>query len=200
VQATAFVTGVATRPHSWTLPPATRLFGVRFVPGAALPLIAAPLGDLERDSWQPLDDLLGKAARELALRLAETARHDERLHLVDAFLLRRLADAPIDTRILRAVDAIKRSAGTVAMGELGKTSGASPRNLARLFHEWIGLNPKRFARIVRFQSLLKRIDGLANPDWSALAIELGFFDQAHMIHDFSELAGLTPLEYLAARG
>jgi AraC-like DNA-binding protein len=200
VQATAFVTGVTTRPHRWTLPAAARLFGVRFVPGAALPLLGAPLGDLERDNWQPLDDIIGQAARALALRLAETARLEERLQLVDVFLLRRLADVPIDSRVLRAFDAIKRTAGTVAMGELGKSSGASPRNLARLFHEWVGLNPKRFARIVRFQSLLRRLERCANPDWSALALELGWFDQAHMINDFTELAGLTPSQYLAARG
>ena len=75
---------------------------------------------------------------------------------------------------------------------LARSVAASPRNLTRLFHAWVGTSPKLFCRTVRFQSVLRHLGGGNKPDWAALAAELGYADQSHLIRDFSDFAQVSP--------
>ncbi|WP_322752369.1 helix-turn-helix domain-containing protein [Frankia sp. Cas3] len=73
--------------------------------------------------------------------------------------------------------------------------GWTPRRLNRRFMSRIGLAPKRFSRVRRFQRLLRAAGGRDDPDWARLAVDCGFYDQAHLINDFRDLSGLTPGAY-----
>lgn len=75
--------------------------------------------------------------------------------------------------------------------------GTTRQTLARRFRREIGLTPKEFSRLVRFNALLVKA---ARPgrDWSALAARLGYYDQAHMISEFKRLTGFTPGAFFAA--
>jgi transcriptional regulator GlxA family with amidase domain len=76
--------------------------------------------------------------------------------------------------------------------------GMSQRRLAQLFHEQVGVSPKTFHRVRRFQHTLQRLRGLRQVDWADLAVECGYYDQAHLSHDFRQIAGMTPSAYLGA--
>jgi AraC-like DNA-binding protein len=76
--------------------------------------------------------------------------------------------------------------------------GLSQRRLAQIFHEQIGVSPKTFHRVRRFQHTLQHLRGVRRVDWAELALECGYYDQAHLSHDFREIAGMTPSAYLAA--
>jgi transcriptional regulator GlxA family with amidase domain len=73
--------------------------------------------------------------------------------------------------------------------------GLSPRTLERRFSSQVGIAPKRFARVHRLQRVLRAVRRSSKPDWCALAAEHGYTDQAHLIHDFRDLADITPSEY-----
>jgi hypothetical protein len=60
----------------------------------------------------------------------------------------------------------------------------------------VGLNPKRFNRIDRFQRVLEKVHRLPDPEWGQLAVEHGYFDQSHLIRDFLEFSGFSPADYL----
>lgn len=78
--------------------------------------------------------------------------------------------------------------------------GCSNRHFNQLFRDQVGLTPKLFCRVRRLRQVLYQIAGKSQVDWADLAFTCGYFDQAHLIHDFRSLAGCTPTEYLAQRG
>jgi methylphosphotriester-DNA--protein-cysteine methyltransferase len=75
----------------------------------------------------------------------------------------------------------------------------APRTLERLFDERVGLGPKLLARVVRIQRVVATLDGAGPPSWSALAADLCFADQAHLVREVGELTGATPTELLRER-
>jgi AraC-like DNA-binding protein len=78
--------------------------------------------------------------------------------------------------------------------------GCSNRHFNQLFRDQVGLTPKLFCRVRRLRQVLYLLAGKGHIDWADLAFTCGYFDQAHLIHDFRSLAGCTPTEYLAQRG
>lgn len=171
-----------------------RLLGATLVPGAAAAFFGIPVSELSAD-WQPLSSVIGLVAEQLASRLCAADGESARLGLLESFLLARLerVERP-DARVRRALQEIDESDGSIDMARLGRESGASPRNLSRLFHAWVGLSPKRFARIVRVQAALRRLAEPSPPTLAALAAEIGFADQAHLAREIRAVAGASPSE------
>jgi AraC-like DNA-binding protein len=77
--------------------------------------------------------------------------------------------------------------------------GLSQRRFIELFNEQVGLTPKVFCRVRRFQHAIRRAHRNRAINWSELAVDCGYFDQAHLIHDFQAFSGLTPAAWAAQR-
>jgi AraC-like DNA-binding protein len=181
-----------------------RILWVAFRPGGSYPFFA-PDAAATADQLIDLADLWGPAGPELRERLLGAPDVAERLRLLEAALVERAASRPSPDRAVRAAAAALHHGCTVAV--TADRLGWTPRRLARRFAAQVGLAPKRFARVRRFQRLLRAAvgaerrggaapPGLAGrPDWARLAVECGYHDQAHLIHDFQELAGTTPGRY-----
>jgi AraC-like DNA-binding protein len=135
---------------------------------------------------------LGEAARALE-PLSEPA---ERAHALDAVLAPRIAAGrQADWRVADAVHAIRTSNGLVDVAELAGRLKTTPRTLQRLFARDVGIAPKHLARIVRFQRVFSA--WRADPaSLSRVAAECGYFDHAHLVRDFRELAGVPPAKFL----
>ncbi|HET9933153.1 MAG TPA: helix-turn-helix domain-containing protein [Polyangiaceae bacterium] len=185
----AYVAGPRDTPLEVEHARATDLLGATLSPGSAMALLSIEGRALSPD-WTPLDAVLGELGRALAERVADAPSTLLRVSVIETFLLARLA--PKDLRLERALSVIDSSEGRVAVAELGRESGASPRNLSRLFHAWVGLSPKRFARIARAQAALRRLSEIETGDLGALAAELGFADQAHLTRELKAIAGAAP--------
>jgi AraC-like DNA-binding protein len=71
----------------------------------------------------------------------------------------------------------------------------SVRGVQRLFSQYVGVSPKWVIRRYRLHELLERIHSGQALDWAQLALDLGYFDQAHLINDFKTITGYTPTEY-----
>ena len=114
--------------------------------------------------------------------------------------LRRRSTAPILglPRVARAVGAIERDP-VRPIAELASELGVSHGHLDREFARVVGLGPRVLARIVRLRRLVASIDVYGEVEWTRLANELGWFDQAHLIRDFKRFAGVSPGEYAAAQ-
>jgi len=193
----AWVTGPATAPATYTHHHSIHLLGVGLQPGAARRVLRASAATLDAE-WQPLAPLLGDAAAELVQLLDDARAIGDQLAVLDAFLGARLSDSDGDGRVQAAVDEILDSEGDVDIDSLGRRAGASPRNLGRLFDDWVGMSPKRFARVVRAQATIRRLADDPDVDLSALAAELGYSDHAHLTRELRALTGAAPTE-LAAR-
>jgi AraC-like DNA-binding protein len=163
--------------------PGAEILGVRFLPGAAPPLLGVPASAL-RDARLDARELLGDRAAVLADALSNTAEHARTLEAH----LERWRAAPRDPLVAHAASAL---AGGAAVRALAAASGVSERQLLRRFDAAIGYGPKTFARIAR----LRRFVSLASHARRALAelaLAAGYADQAHLTRECRALAGCTP--------
>jgi len=193
------VVGTMTRPLLAQSGRQSDFLGVRFRPGKARSFVKVPAGEVTDDSVE-LADVWGPCGQELEGRLFEAAETRERLQLLEGELFRWLAsDGRQDARVDAAVQVVLRRRGAVSTRDLSAACELTRQHLARLFDDYVGISPKHFCRVVRFQELLRRLRQESPPHWASLAADLGYYDQAHLIADFKQYAGLTPTAFLRSR-
>lgn len=133
----------------------------------------------------------GDAARRLRARLATARDGDDAAAIIEGAVAERLMGAARDARAQLAVEAAARlvieNVNTVA-GELG----VSERHLRRVFRDVVGMSPKAFARLARFQRALQAARERSPASWGRIAAATGYYDQAHLIDEFRTIAGVTP--------
>jgi transcriptional regulator GlxA family with amidase domain len=146
-----------------------------------------------------LNDVWGGFAAELRERLMAAQEAEARFDLLEAALLQRLDGPPArHPAVAFALRELHGAPGRT-IGEVRDQTGVSERRFIELFHRQVGLAPKLYARVRRFQTALRRIRTGSPVDWADIALACGYFDQAHLIHDFRAIAGLRPSEYAALR-
>ena len=176
----------------------TSVIGVHFRPGGAFPFFSPPAGEMH-NLHVGLDDLWGAEAARLRERLLAATTADARFRILESALLARCV-RPLQRH--RAVaGALHAFAGPSAptVADACAHSGLSQRRFIELFKGEVGLTPKLFCRVRRFQEIVRIAHSSADVDWSRTALACGYYDQAHFIHDFRAFSGLTPTEYLASR-
>jgi AraC-like DNA-binding protein len=166
-------------------------FGVRLLPGVAFLLTGIAVHRLTEHRTR-LATVLGEAAARFEHRLTGAQTVEERFDVLEEFLERRLVGTHIDARVERAFKAIEDSAGLLRMAQLARKCRISPRHLHRLVTKWVGIAPKRLARIMRFQAALKRMETATSGDSRRIAADLGYFDQAHLTNESTQFAQTTP--------
>jgi AraC-like DNA-binding protein len=179
------------------------VIGVAFKPGGAFPFLRTPAGERMpagelRDTTVSLETLWGGAAVTLRDRLLEAATHRERFQILECAMLSELAigfdrHRAVDFALGRFMD--QPHVATVA--EVTDEIGLNPKRFIQVFRDQTGFTPKVFCRIRRFQQALNRIAGVKTVDWANVALDCGYFDQAHFIHDFRAFSGINPTTYLA---
>jgi AraC-like DNA-binding protein len=120
--------------------------------------------------------------------------------LADAFLLTRVPRSP-DPDALLAADLVARFTAEPSLfrvADAAALAGLSVRSLQRLFSEYVGASPKQVLRRARLHEVAARADTLSSVDWAALAAELGYSDQSHLVRDFTAAVGASPARYTRA--
>jgi AraC-like DNA-binding protein len=176
-------------PHPITIMPGGNVssLGIRFRPHGAQAFLRFPLDEVAGQIL-PLEDIWGVFAGEVLGRVQ--AAHDP-IPCIESLLLAMLRPVDNDAVLNRALDGIVRSNGAAQVKDLTSYAGVSRRQLERIFLRKVGIGPKLFSRIVRFQHLLRAPQG----DWAVMAADSGYFDQAHLIRDFREFTGQTPMAW-----
>jgi AraC-like DNA-binding protein len=153
----------------------------------------------------PADEVLGSAGHELVGRLQPDAAPDwpERFAAIDAVLLAAVArhdraDPPaVAAEVTWAWRRLRATGGAVAVTDLADEVGWSRRHLAERFRTEVGLPPKVFARVLRFEHARHQLQRPGAPGLATVAAENGYYDQAHLTREFNELAGCSPTRWLA---
>jgi AraC-like DNA-binding protein len=172
--------------------------GACLTPAGLPTLVAPPAQELAEsdvalaDLWKPRD------VARLRERLHEAVSADGRLDVLEAWLLARYHAREPHPVVAYALETFMRHPATARVNAVVKRSGFSARYLIDRFKADVGLGPKRFCRVRRFQLAIGRVNPLRD-DWSAVAADCGFFDQAHLINEFRAFAGLSPTQYLDRR-
>ena len=179
-------------------PPDHLVVCVACKPGGPHRLLGVPVKELF-DFALESRAILGPALDEVADRLAEITDYNLMVGVVEAFLLRaaRRVTAlprPIDTLMPHllsgwAAQPIEQLAHEVCL---------SPRQFERNFFERVGMGPKLYARIARFDQAFRLKEQQPNLDWLGVAVQCGYYDYRHLVRDFKEFAGVTPPQLLSA--
>lgn len=136
-------------------------------------------------------------AKEIEERIVESLTSDQRVNRLQQYLLMQLSkNGKADITVDHCLNLIYSTKGQIRVEDLATNTGMSNRQLVRKFNDTIGLSPKEFARIIKFISSLHYLKQNSETNLSAVAHNLGYYDQAHFIHDFKEYSGLTPGQFL----
>jgi AraC-like DNA-binding protein len=193
----AVISGARTSCFAIDTSQEDRVFGIQFQPGGAFPFFRTPACELENASAD-MEDLWPHAARELRERLLGARTIDAMFALAAQSLLAQLV-RPLELH--PAVRFARRQfcarPHQISVSTVLRETGLSQRRFIQIFHQQVGLTPKAFCRVQRFQRILATVHGEQEVDWTDVALCCGYYDQAHFIHDFREFSGLTPTQYLA---
>jgi len=175
------------------------VLGVSFRPGGMWPFFD-PAAEELHNQHIGLRDLWGSAGATLRERILSAPTPVARLRVMELELharaIRPLARRP---EIAFAVERLAHPPHDYTIAMISEHIGLSTRRLARLFSLEVGMTPKLYSRIKRFESVLRLMRPQARVDWSQLALDCGYFDQSHLIHDCRTISGFTPAE-LHSRG
>jgi methylphosphotriester-DNA--protein-cysteine methyltransferase len=201
LQSRAFLVGQMLAPV--VVRPGTRVetWGVRFRPGGAAAFFEAPMPELA-GRLVDLEDGAGAGAVAGLDAFHAACTPADRRRRLEAWLAARLDRRAADPLPAVAARVIVRARGRVRMDYLASEVGLGPRQLERRFLRGVGIPPRALARLVRFQQVFRLVHErpATTGAWADLACEAGYYDQAHLLLDFRELAGTTPPRFLAEQG
>lgn len=163
-------------------------------PGWTMPLLGVPAHVLT-DHIVPLEELWGRAGTELYVELLAAHGPTSVIECVSRAIGRRMQQTfePASARLARGAARLLE-AGEARVEQVATQLGVTSRHLRRAFKENVGVGPKDFARAVRLQRAVRM--AASSRDWRRIAVDAGYYDQAHLIADFRELVGLTPGDYV----
>jgi AraC-like DNA-binding protein len=172
-----------------------QVLGVKFRPGCFRPFIGRPVGDLA-DRRIPAAELFGPAVDEVNRAVLGNAGTTEMVGLAEDFLEPLLPEPdPVAEEVAAMVGLITTGSGLFRVDQAAERLHVSVRTLQRLFAEYVGASPKWVLRRARLHEAAARADQGTRVDWSALARDLGYSDQAHLIRDFTAAVGVSPARY-----
>ena len=169
--------------------------GVHFKPGGAFPFFREPPSELSNQTVA-LECLWGRASARLRERLLMAPTPPQKFLVLEQCLLEQLAK-PLERHpaVNFAIQRIRRTPhGPVS--QIVDAVGFSQRRFIQLFSDEVGLTPKLFCRVSRFQRVVRTVHPLDKVNLVEMALDCGYYDQAHFNHDFQEFAGITPTQYL----
>ncbi len=175
------------------------MMGAHFRPGGAWPFFGAPLSEFT-DNVVEFDSVLGNEAVFLRERLLAAPTPELKFEILEKFLLVRGGDRLYpDGAVHFAIDQMISVPMRLLIRDLAAKVGISQKHLISLFDQRVGMTPKQLDKVLRFQKVIQTLAATKpkEVDWVSVAIDCGYYDQAHFINDFQSFSGMTPTAYLA---
>jgi AraC-like DNA-binding protein len=172
---------------------------INFKPGGFYKIFQLPAHYFSNRTRDAVE-FLGRSVSDLGKQLKKTTLSGK-IELADAFLLNHLQEGQKKTNrnIDEAIRLIERFKGNISLRELEQATFTTKRTLERHFLEQVGLFPKTFSRLVRFNGVIQFIESNLNVKWRQLADAFGYYDQSHFINEFKSLSGGLPQDYFTLK-
>ena len=173
------------------------VFSIVFQPQGLMRFFKFPLYEICNQNI-PLKHLIGQAGRNLEEKMYEATTFHQRVNIVETYLWNLLKSDYADyefRRMNHVVELIKQTYGNITISQMASEACLCRRQFERVFAEHIGITPKQYLKIIRFQYAIFQKQQNANLDMIELSYKSGYFDQSHFINDFKSLCGLTPNQY-----
>jgi AraC-like DNA-binding protein len=172
------------------------MIGIQFHEGGAFPLLGVPLHELQNET--NLLSALGQAdLMALHGRLYEAKTLPVRTRLLETWLIHRLSLGKEQHALIPvSLGVLRESTGNLRMSEFSEQWSISQRQLERLYQREVGMSPKEYLKLLRIENARLSLKTLREETTARLAVELGFYDQAHFIREFRAVTGVTPYAYM----
>ena len=129
-------------------------------------------------------------------RLLETKEIAVRFRILENFLITKfVSKMDLNPCVSFAVGEMTERPDGVNIARMNNKIGYSQKHFTDIFRKQVGVNPKSYLKIMRFQKAVRTIDAADEIDWGTIALDCGFYDQAHFINDFKHFSGFTPEQY-----
>lgn len=173
---------------------ASGMFGIKFRPAALTNLFGLKMIELT-DRVVPLQTIVGKLYRGMEAAVQSQIPIEDFVPMLNQFFSERLTYMTINEKIEQSINLIFSRKGDVTVAELTDLVHITERQLQRLFNHFVGLSPKFYCRIIRFNHIFSLME---QPDssWVEVALHSGYYDQAHFIRNFQAFTGEDPSAYL----
>jgi AraC-like DNA-binding protein len=189
------ICGVSTGKFTRILENQDFAFGIKFRPGGFRPFMHSSASSLT-DRIVAANYVFGPDGDGLEAALISSRGKDAMISAVEAFFLRYVPEPDESVELAdRLVGQILHQPQIKTVDDLADQTGLSKRSVQRLFREYVGIPPKWVIRRYRLHELIERLEAGDLLNWSDLAVDLGYFDQSHLIHDFRSITGYSPADY-----
>lgn len=168
-----------------------RAIRVDFFPGALFRMLGIPMHELF-DGGFDARDFFGSKMKTINDQLQHITNLEDGKNIVEKFLLNFVSSLQQPLPLDFAMRMLFDSNGSIAMDKAASLSCLSLKQFERKCQERLGMNPKMYARILRFSKAYRMHEAMPNLSWIKIAYEAGYFDQMHMIRDFKVFAGVNP--------
>ena len=180
------------------------LMGVAFAPGGFAPFASEAVDQFSNRSID-LTDVWGSSVHVLRDRLRELRTPQEKLYCMERFLLSRFVPRILQPALGRtrevtfALKQFDQAPGIATVREVARQTGRSERRFSQVFREAVGLSPKVWCRVQRFQRTVHQLHAGRDVRWAELALDCGYYDQAHFANEFRAFSGIDATTYSAQR-
>lgn len=190
-----WASGLRTEPITIPSGNGSAMMVISFKKGMAAPFFPFPMAEI-RDSVVDADLVWGSDFGDLRETLLETKDIGQRFVMVEHFLLTKFrSKLNLNPCVAFAVGEMTERPDRLSIARMNEKIGYSQKHFAEMFRKQIGVTPKSYLKIMRFQKAVKTIDAAVQFDWGEIALDCGFYDQAHFINDFKHFSGFTPEQY-----
>jgi AraC-like DNA-binding protein len=188
--------GIRTEPITIPSGRDSEMIVIEFRKGKAFPFIDEKMHSLTNHVVDA-EIVFKNGILELRERLLEITNIDEKLKTLEKnlldYYLDRLKENPFVDFV---ISNILKAPSQTCINALYKKVGYTQKHIIKIFKDHVGISPKEFLRIIRFQKVINEIEQRKNINWSYLAVDCGFYDQSHFLADFKTFSGFTPRQYL----
>lgn len=190
-----WASGLRTEPITIPAGNKSEMMVISFKKGMAAPFFPFPMEEIA-DSVVDADLVWGTDFRSLRESLLETKDIDRRFRIVEDFLIREFqSQMAINPCVAFAIGEMTERPDAISIARMNAKIGYSQKHFTEMFRKQVGVTPKSYQKIMRFQKAVKTIDAATEVDWGHVSLECGFYDQSHFINDFKHFAGFTPEQY-----
>ncbi len=176
------------------------VFGIKFRPGAFYPFLKSPVSRLT-DRVISISEVFDVDTKSLEESIMSQEEDQKMIELAEAFLRQALPARDKNvTEACRIVDRIMADREITRVDDVVSRLGLNKRTLQRLFSQYVGVSPKWVIKRYRLHEAAEQLASGEVADLSKMAVDLGYFDQAHFIKDFKSIVGKSPAEYLKTIG
>src|SRR5215213_889746 len=192
----AWFSGIRTIPISIPSGRASEMFIINFHHGKSYPFVSCPANELA-DTVVDAEIVSGKEILAMRDKLLDAASPKDKFHIAEAQLLKLYKHSlHVNPFIDYAISRIIQSPSEMSIREIAAKVGFSQKHLIKVFKDHVGLTPKNFARVIRFQQAISEIEKMKFINWANIAYECGYYDQSHFIAEFKTFSGYTPNQFL----